>query len=43
MFGKTKWKLGLMFLLAKRQYKMSLRRLWSLESNKQANFHVFLG
>ena len=32
-----------MFLSGKRQYQMSIRRLWSLETNKQANFHVFLG
>ena len=32
-----------MFLHAKRQQKMSIRRLWKLKTKKQANFDVFLG
>ena len=43
MLGKTEWKVWFMFLPVKRQYQMSIRRLWSLETNKQSNFHVFLG
>ena len=43
MCGKTKCKVWLMFLHAKRQQKMSIRRLWKLKTKKQANFDVFLG
>ena len=32
-----------MFLHAKRQQKMSIRRFWNLKTKKQANFDVFLG
>ena len=43
MFVKTKSKVWLMFLQAKREQEMSIRRHWSLKSIKQGNVDVFLG
>ena len=42
MFVKRKCKMWLMFLQAKQQQQMSIRRLWSLKTIKQGNVDVFL-